>query len=714
MNLRTSIWLAAFCAAGQVCAQSSSQPFSFATQTAGNPQTPVGNGGAIQLPTVAIGSSGAATFIITSTSSAQWTVSSATVTGAGFSTAGSGTPVPPNSTAAFLITFTPTSAGTATGTLAITLTNSSGGSVSASFNLSATSVNGVLLSYIISPNGSQTLISSGGTLAFPQTQVNATAAATFFISNRTSSAATLNSVLLLGSAYQVSGVPLLPASIAAGAQLTFTLEFTPTAAGSFPGTLTITVNGQAQALNLTGQGTSVSLAYQYGSGSSATAVTPGGSIPMGSAAANSAQTQTTVTVTNTGNVSAPISGVTVNNLNFTLNGLPTFPLSLPPGGNFSFTVVFAPASVGNITGTLSIGGASFSLSGTGLGPNLTVTLMVGSQSSAIAPGATGVLPNTSVGNKLNFALVITNTGNQPGTVSTLSLAGTDMSIVQPPSLPATIPPGGSLQINAVYAPESTGIVNGDFQVQNQSFGLFVVGAPPPALPTVTFANVTSQMQPLQQPAFGLTLASAYPYDLAGAVTLTFAAETPGDDPNVEFITGTRVVSFQIPANTTQAVFGSGKSASMSAPFQTGSTAGVITLAAAFNLGTYVVTGTNPLTQTITIADSAPVISSVQIASESSSTLSLLIVGYSTPRSMSTLAFQFVPATGATLATTSLSADVSKAFSAWYQSTAGVSFGSQFSVTVQLNISGSLSSIGSVAVSATNSTGASPPVSVAVN
>jgi hypothetical protein len=81
-----------------------------------------------------------------------------------------------------------------------------------------------------------------------------------------------------------------------------------------------------------------------------------------------------------------------------------------------------------------------------------------------------------------------------------------------------------------------------------------------------------------------------------------------------------------------------------------------------------------------------------ISSESSTSLTLLIVGHSTPRSVQQLSFQFNPATGASLQTKTLTADVSTQFDTWFQSTSGISFGSQFAATVQLNVSGTLSSI----------------------
>ena len=111
--------------------------------------------------------------------------------------------------------------------------------------------------------------------------------------------------------------------------------------------------------------------------------------------------------------------------------------------------------------------------------------------------------------------------------------------------------------------------------------------------------------------------------------------------------------------------------------QTGSTAGVITLSAALTLGQYVVTGSSPVTQDISIPAAAPQILSFQIGSMDTAGFNLLLTGLSDTRSLNQLAFTFTPTQGSSLATTTLTADVSAAFNSWYQSAASDSFGGQF-------------------------------------
>jgi hypothetical protein len=81
--------------------------------------------------------------------------------------------------------------------------------------------------------------------------------------------------------------------------------------------------------------------------------------------------------------------------------------------------------------------------------------------------------------------------------------------------------------------------------------------------------------------------------------------------------------------------------------------------------------------------------------------------------MKTATFQFEPAAGATLQTTSFTIDVSALFAAWYSSAASLATGSQFSLTVPFTIGGNVSAIASVSVTLTNSVGASAAVSANV-
>jgi hypothetical protein len=702
--------LVALCSAAvQALAQSPAPAFKFAYQVAGASAVAIGSGDTIQFPIAPVGSSSAVTLVVSSTYPSAWTVTRATTTGTGFATLGAGTPVPANSASSFLVSSTPPSVGTFTGGLSLTLANAAGDSASYSFVLSATGLSGVLMSYTLS-SGNQTLLADGGVIPFPLTPINTPSNALFAITNRTAAPVTLNSVLISGAAFRTLGMPLLPLQIAAGQEIRFTVSFTPADTSPASGTLVVTIGGSASKFNLAGGGSGSVLSYEVGDGSSSSPLNPGDAVALGSADANSGQTRTTIRIRNSGNLAAQIAGISSSRLDFQLQDLPRFPATIAVGDSVAFTVVFAPRTAGPLTGTLTIGSATFQMTGTGLGSSFSVTLVIGDQRSQIAPGGSAILPTTAIGSRQPFTLEIANVGNQDGTITTLKLLGGGFALAKPPSLPITLAAGSSLQVDGVFAPTVTGIVNGSVFVQEQGYGLVVTANPPPPLPSLTFSNVSPQMSPLVQPGLGLSLASPYPYDLDGLLSISFASKGLGDDPSIQFVAGARFVPFQIKANSTRAVFGS---SAQTAPFQTGSIAGVITLSVTLSVGTYQLTDP-PIAYDIAIPAAAPVIYSVELLSESTNAVNLLVKGYSTTRSVQQVSLDLAPNVGAILQTTALRADVEKAFDTWFKTSAGQSFGSQFALTLQLNVTGAVSAIKSVNVSAANAAGNSTAVGLALN
>ena len=143
-------------------------------------------------------------------------------------------------------------------------------------------------------------------------------------------------------------------------------------------------------------------------------------------------------------------------------------------------------------------------------------------------------------------------------------------------------------------------VTGGGQTATQSFTI-TVGVP--SAPSYTVTPTTATASPATQPALGIGIPNAYPLDITGQVTLTFAPDSPSpDDPNVQFTTGGRTVSFQVAANTTQVVF------SGTAPgVQTGTVSGTITLTLKLTAAGIDITPSPAPSSTLRIAKSAPVI-----------------------------------------------------------------------------------------------------------
>src|SRR5437764_5644308 len=142
------------------------------------------------------------------------------------------------------------------------------------------------------------------------------------------------------------------------------------------------------------------------------------------------------------------------------------------------------------------------------------------------------------------------------------------------------------------------------------------------MPNYTYTGATGAQEPLQQVGAGLTLASSYPLNLNGTLTLSFNSDVFANDPAVQFATGGRMVNFTIPAGSTQAVFPNN---STQLRLQSGTVAGTITLTPSFVTdGGINLTPTIPPTLNLTVAQSSPRLLSVQVSSKSSSALTLLV------------------------------------------------------------------------------------------
>ncbi len=72
-------------------------------------------------------------------------------------------------------------------------------------------------------------------------------------------------------------------------------------------------------------------------------------------------------------------------------------------------------------------------------------------------------------------------------------------------------------------------------------------------------------------------------------------------------------------------------------------------------------------------------------------------------------FQFTPASGANLQTTSLTVALSSNFSEWYRKPEAPTFGSQFKLRITFNVQGEVSAISAVSVTLSNGQGSSSSV-----
>jgi hypothetical protein len=195
----------------------------------------------------------------------------------------------------------------------------------------------------------------------------------------------------------------------------------------------------------------------------------------------------------------------------------------------------------------------------------------------------------------------------------------------------------------------------------------------------------------------VTFSGTYPVTVTVNLTLTFTPLSGADDPNIQFSTGGRTATLTIPAGATASTATVG--------VQTGTVAGTITITSQLLAAGQDITPAPAPTKTIVIAPAAPSITSVT-ASTSSTGFTVTIDGFDTTRAVTEVIFTFTAATGSTLQTTSVTVPATTLFTAWYQSSASASYGSQFSFTIPFTVTGNVQGITSVTVTLVNPTGTS--------
>jgi hypothetical protein len=218
---------------------------------------------------------------------------------------------------------------------------------------------------------------------------------------------------------------------------------------------------------------------------------------------------------------------------------------------------------------------------------------------------------------------------------------------------------------------------------------------PPAVATATAPQTSN---PGTQPSVQLTL-NPYPADVTVTLTLGFTPTPPNtsSDPAVLFANGSTVDTFVVPANSTAAI----------APvsFQTGTTAGTITVTILLTAGGANITPST-LTPVVTAVPALPPIITSVTLTRSGQSMQLVINGISSTRDMSQAIFQFTPAPGASLKTTILNVPLTGAFTTWYSDTASTAFGTAFQYTQPFTLDSDATDVQSVTVTLTNSVGPS--------
>ncbi|NQT74031.1 MAG: choice-of-anchor D domain-containing protein, partial [Chloroflexi bacterium] len=303
---------------------------------------------------------------------------------------------------------------------------------------------------------------------------------TFTIENTGDATLTLSGTpTIAGSDFSLTGTP--SATVAASGNTTFSVTFNPSATGTRTGTVSIANDDSDENpynFSIQGTGTGPEMDVKGNSVS----ITDGDSSPstndhtdFSTADVSSGSVIRTFTIENTGNATLTLTGTpTITGANFSLTGTPSATVSA--GGNTTFSVTFNPSATGTRTGTVSIvnddsdeNPYNFSIQGIGTEPEMDVK----GNSTSITDGdnAPSTVDHTDFGSAditsgtVVRTFTIENTGNATLTLSgTPTIAGSDFSLTGTPS--ATVAASGNTTFSVTFNPSATGTRTGTVSIVN--------------------------------------------------------------------------------------------------------------------------------------------------------------------------------------------------------------------------------------------------------
>jgi centrosomal CEP192-like protein/HYDIN/CFA65/VesB family protein/ASPM-SPD-2-Hydin domain-containing protein/uncharacterized protein DUF1573 len=396
------------------------------------------NSTSVAFGNVAVGSTATQSVTVTNSGTATVNLSAATISGAGFTVMG-GNPsasIPVGQSITVQMQFAPTAPGAANGTLTVT---SDASNSPLAVSLSGT---GMQPGLTISPSS----------LDFSNVTVGQTSSQNVTLINGGNARLTVNLATVSGAGFGISGLAL-PKTMAAGANLSFSVSFTPTSTAGETGSIVFTDNASnsPQTLTLTGG------AVATGSTLSANP----GSFNFNSVAVNSSSQQT-FTLTNSGNTTITINQVSTTGAGFSGTGL-NAGQKIAAGATATLVSTFAPTTTGAASGSVTI-------TSTATNPTLTIPLSgTGTQGALSASPASINFGAVLEGASASVPVTLTNTGSAPVSITNHSIAGTGFTLAGW-SAPATLTPGQTTSFTVTFAPAAAGSASGKVSITDNAPG----------------------------------------------------------------------------------------------------------------------------------------------------------------------------------------------------------------------------------------------------
>jgi len=480
---------------------------------------------------------------LTSTGAAAITISSATLTGTGFSVSGASLPVTltPGQTATLTVQFDPTIAGAVSGQLTLT-------SDAASGSTTAIPLTGTGQPTITAFSCTTSSFLGAGTDACTVT-LNAVAASSGFVVNLSSNDAAVT----------------VPATVTVAAG---------SASASFSASVSSVTSSQTAILSANVGGTSSTFDVQLGDGVPTLSL-GASSLSFGSVAVNTATSQL-VTLNSTGTASVVISSASISGSGFTISGA-TFPLTIGANQSASLTVQFDPTLAGATSGQLTLvsnsstgSSTSVALSGTGVpvltSLSCTSSSMTGSGTDTCTVALNAAAPSGgfTVGlSSNNSAVTVPASVTVPAGSASASFSATVASVstaqtVTLSSNAGTVSKTFSLQLNAAVSTisiNSTSIAFGDVSLNTpatQTLTITSTGALPLIVTSATISGTGFSISGLTLPLTlttnqTATLSVVFDPTAAGSATgqLLIVSDSLTNPTETVSLSGTGQGSYQV-------------------------------------------------------------------------------------------------------------------------------------------------------------------------
>jgi hypothetical protein len=636
-------------------------------RVSGNADLPVGS--VFSFPAAYPNMPEAATFLLGNTTNQAQTLARLSVSGVGFSLTGATAPVTlqAGGSVQFTVTFQGAAVASYSGSL-----DATGVSVTLTASVAAA------LTYEVQLASGESSPLGAAAVNFGSVQVGSSATVIFLAVNQTAAILTMDAISVAAGDFALVGAAPSGTPVDPQASASFSIEFSPTAAGARSSVLSI--GGLQFTLMGTGAAASPFSLYQV-SGNAELPV--GGQFSLGSVYPNQPAT-VTFCLLNTSNQTQTMAVLSVSGAGFSIDA--AAPMSLKAGASVQFTVAFEGATAGPYSGSLDVAGIAVALTAN-VTAGLTYEVQQGSGASPLGAAAVD-FGSVQVGANATVGFLAVNQTAAALTVDPISVAAGDFALVGAAPSGTSLGPQASASFSIAFSPTTAGTRTAVLSIGSRQFTLTGTGVSP-ALPTPELSITLGEAQSAQQGSVAVSFDAAAEIGGAGTVTLSFEPRAPGElDPGIVFAAGGQTAKFTFNQGDTAANFGGAGSAA----FQTGTTAGTLTLSAQI--------GGAVSQQNVVIAPAAIGVAAVT-GTRQTSGVSVNVTGFDNTRTPGMLSFTFYDSAGGVILPGAINYDSTAAFSGYF---AGSGDGGQFELAAYFPVSGNPSQVSGFTVQLANSAG----------